>query len=117
MALVRLATMLCPQPRGSGMRRREFIRLLGGAVAWPLNARAQQEQVRIGIISGVRAEDLNFKARIAAFLQELQRLGWTERRNLRIDIRTASGNVAAARTRRTSSMCAASPPRTSPMYR
>jgi putative ABC transport system substrate-binding protein len=99
------------------MRRREFIRLLGGAVAWPLNARAQQEQVRIGIISGVRAEDLNFKARIAAFLQELQRLGWTERRNLRIDIRTASGNVAAARTRRTSSMCAASPPRTSPMYR
>ena len=52
---------------------------------------------RIGIMTGVVGEESDFKARIAAFSQELQRLGWTEGRNLRIDFRAAAGNVADAR--------------------
>jgi putative ABC transport system substrate-binding protein len=65
------------------MRRREFITLLGVAAAWPLAARAQQQEGmrRVGMLTGIRGEDTQTKARIAAFLQELQKLGWTEGRN------------------------------------
>jgi len=80
------------------MRRREFITLLGSAsVDWPLNARAQQaERVRrIGMISG--ANDQLTQARIAAFFQELQQLGWTEGRNVHIDARWSAGNAAEIR--------------------
>jgi thioesterase domain-containing protein len=59
------------------MRRREFIRLLGGATAWPLAARAQQqgERVRrIGILMNLAADDPEGQARVAAFLQGLQLL-------------------------------------------
>jgi putative ABC transport system substrate-binding protein len=72
------------------MRRREFIAALGGAtVAWPLVARAQQtERVRrIGFLLPATADDTEFQARVGAFLQELQRLGWSIGRNLRVDIR------------------------------
>jgi putative ABC transport system substrate-binding protein len=81
------------------MRRREFITILGSAAAWPLATHAQQadQMRRIGIMTGVVGEESDFKARIAAFSQELQRLGWTEGRNLRIDFRAAAGNVADAR--------------------
>jgi putative tryptophan/tyrosine transport system substrate-binding protein len=81
------------------MRRREFITILGNAAAWPLATHAQQadQMRRIGIMTGVVGEESDFKARIAAFSQELQRLGWTEGRNLRIDFRAAAGNVADAR--------------------
>jgi putative ABC transport system substrate-binding protein len=82
------------------MRRREFITLLGGAVAaWPLAANAQQQEGmrRIGILLGIAGEDVQTKARIAAFLQELQKLGWTEGRNFRMDIRAGAGNLATIR--------------------
>jgi len=82
------------------MRRREFITLLGGAaVAWPVVARAQQsERVRrIGVLAGVGASDLDAQARLAAFLQALQQLGWTNGRNVRLDVRWAAGNADDAR--------------------
>jgi ABC-type uncharacterized transport system substrate-binding protein len=77
------------------MRRREFISLLGGAAAWPLAAGAQQgERVRrIGVLMAQAANDPEGQARIAAFLQGLQELGWSVGRNLRIDIRWSAGNA------------------------
>ena len=82
------------------MKRREFITLVGGAaVAWPLAAHAQQpERVRrVGILTGIAGEDPHTKARFTAFLQELQKLGWTDGRNLRIDTRAGAGNPATIR--------------------
>ena len=81
------------------MRRREFITLLGGAAAWPLAARAQQaERVRrIGVLMSV-ADAPEGQARLAAFLKGLQQWGWTEGRNVRIDIRWGGGD--AERTRK-----------------
>src|SRR5690242_6642053 len=81
------------------MRRREFITLILGAAAWPLAANAQQQEGmrRIGILTGIAGEDVQTKARIAAFLQELQKLGWTEGRNVRMDIRAGAGNLATIR--------------------
>jgi putative ABC transport system substrate-binding protein len=76
------------------MRRREFITLLGGAAALPLAAHAQQPERmrRIGVLSGVAAEDQNNKVRLAAFQQSLQQLGWTSGHNVHIDYRFAAGN-------------------------
>jgi putative ABC transport system substrate-binding protein len=82
------------------LRRREFITLLGGAVAaGPLAAHAQQaERVRrIGVINPFAANDLEGQARIAAFLQGLQELGWSVGRNVRIDIRWTTANTAEIR--------------------
>jgi putative ABC transport system substrate-binding protein len=79
------------------MKRREFITVVGGAaVSWPLAARAQQSDrtQRIGVLMSLSADDPEAKARIAAFLQGLHELGWTEGRNLRIDIRWAAGEGA-----------------------
>jgi hypothetical protein len=77
------------------MRRREFITLLGGAAAWPLWARAQPGPVRrIGVLMPLGADDPEAQARIAAFSQTLEQLGWTEgRHNLRIDIRWGAGDA------------------------
>jgi putative ABC transport system substrate-binding protein len=77
------------------MRRREFISLLGGAAAVPLAARAQQaEHVRrIGVLLNLAADDPETKARLAAFLQRLKELGWSEGRNLRIDYRWGMGDL------------------------
>ena len=71
------------------MRRRTFITLLGGAAAWPIAARAQQgERVRrIGVLMSTAVDDPQDPARLAAFAQGLQELGWTIGRNLRIDYR------------------------------
>src|SRR5262249_10799717 len=72
------------------MKRREFIRLLGGAAAaWPLVARAQQggRVPRIGVLMNLTADDLEASARVTALAQGLQQLGWTEGRNVRIDYR------------------------------
>ena len=82
------------------MRRREFIRLVSGAAAaWPFTVRAQQgDRIRrIGVLTGTRAEDLENKARRAAFEQALQQLGWTQGRNVRIDYRSAGGDAATSR--------------------
>src|SRR5262245_56652900 len=82
------------------MRRREFITLLGGgAVAWPLAARAQQsEGMRsIGVLMPLAADDPEGQTRLGAFLQGLQQLGWTIGRNLRVDYRWGAGNVGAMR--------------------
>jgi putative tryptophan/tyrosine transport system substrate-binding protein len=77
------------------MRRREVIRLIGGAAAsWPLAVRAQQndEVRRIGIVVNVAADDPEALASVAAFKQTMQQLGWNEGRNLRIDFRGAAGD-------------------------
>ena len=74
-------------------KRREFITLLGSAaVAWPRSARAQQGERmrRIGALMNLASDDPEAQARIAAFRQELQRLGWTDVRDVRIDYRWAS---------------------------
>jgi putative ABC transport system substrate-binding protein len=77
------------------MRRREFITLLGGAAAWPLAAGGQQpDQVRrIGILMLVGEADSQAHAELGAFTTELQRRGWTEGQNVRIDYRWADGDV------------------------
>jgi putative ABC transport system substrate-binding protein len=75
------------------MKRRDFITLLGGAAAaWPVALRAQQaDQVRrIGVLMGYAESDSEAQANIAAFRDELQKLGWTEGRNTRIDTRWAT---------------------------
>jgi putative ABC transport system substrate-binding protein len=77
------------------VRRRDFISLLGSAAAaWPLAARAQQGERarRIGVLAYWAADDAEGQARLAAFTQALQQLGWSEGRNLRIDTRWATAN-------------------------
>ena len=82
------------------MRRRDFIKVIGGgAVAWPLVARAQQQPGRvrlIGSLTGI-AEGSGSEVRYAAFRQELQRLGWIDGQNVRIDVRFGEGNAARMR--------------------
>jgi putative ABC transport system substrate-binding protein len=80
------------------LKRREFIKLLGGAVACPLGARAQQpEQVRrIGVLGVLAEDDPETVARRAAFEQALQNLGWTAERNIRIEYRWAAMESARA---------------------
>jgi putative ABC transport system substrate-binding protein len=76
------------------MKRREFITLLGGAAAaWPLAAQAQQQVRRIAILlSGLGASDAEGQARLQALLRALQQLGWSDGRNVHIDVRFASGS-------------------------
>ena len=78
------------------MKRREFITLIGSAAAaWPLAVQAQQPERmrRIGVIVPFAADDTEAKGRVGAFLQELQQLGWTIGRNVRIDTRWAGANA------------------------
>jgi ABC-type uncharacterized transport system substrate-binding protein len=81
----------------SRMKRREFITLLGGAAAaWPLAARAQppERMRRIGALNGgSSADNPDGQARLAAYLQQLQQLGWTDGRNVRIDYRWGLGDA------------------------
>ena len=82
------------------LKRRDLITLVGGtAVAWPLAARAQQakQMRRIGVLLPATADDLEFQARLAAFVQALQQLGWTDGDNLRIDIRWGAGDAERMR--------------------
>ena len=77
------------------MRRREFVTLIGGAfVAWPLAAQAQQgPQVRrVGVLVGGVETDVEMAARLAAFREALQGLGWSSGTNLQFDIRFGVGN-------------------------
>ena len=83
------------------MRRRDFVTLLGGVTAvWPLSARAQQadRMRRIGVLSSGTESDPEWPPQIAAFRQELQTLGWTEGRNVRIDYRWAAADLERMRT-------------------
>jgi putative tryptophan/tyrosine transport system substrate-binding protein len=82
------------------MQRRQFITLLGGtAVGWPLAVRAQQGERmrRIGVLLPTTADDARFQNFVGAFLQELQSLGWSIGRNVRIDTRWATADAAAIR--------------------
>jgi ABC-type uncharacterized transport system substrate-binding protein len=77
------------------MRRRDFVTLVGGtAVAWPLAARAQQSEKmrRVGVLIAFAADDPEAKARIAKFDSELNGRGWSEGRQVHIDVRFAAGN-------------------------
>jgi putative tryptophan/tyrosine transport system substrate-binding protein len=80
-------------------KRREFITLLGGAAACPLAARAQQTEHmrRIGVLMPFTADDLEARARLAAFMQALQQLGWTDGHNVRIDTRWSGLNASDTR--------------------
>jgi putative ABC transport system substrate-binding protein len=79
------------------VKRRDFISLLGGAaVAWPLAADAQQPErlQRIGILFGGFSDtDPEPRARVAAFTRNLQELGWTDGRNIQIELRIGAGKA------------------------
>ena len=72
--------------RFNHLGRREFVTLLGGSAAWPLAARAQQpdRMQRIGVLMGFAESDPEVQAFVAAFRVGLEKLGWAERRNIRI---------------------------------
>jgi putative tryptophan/tyrosine transport system substrate-binding protein len=82
-----------------GIKRREFITLLGSAAVWPLAARAQQRDRvrRIGVLLPAAADDPVFQPWVGAFLQGLALSGWTLGRNVRLDTRWA---MTAADVRR-----------------
>jgi putative ABC transport system substrate-binding protein len=76
------------------LTRRQLLPALAGAVAWPIAGHAEQGERmrRIGVITGITIDDPETKLRLAAFLQEMRRLGWTEGRNIRLDYRSSAGN-------------------------
>src|SRR5262249_26983496 len=81
---------------GNYMRRREVLGLVGGAAAtWPLSSRAQQREPmrRIGVLMNTAADDPESLARVTAFAQGLQELGWIDGRNVRIDYRWGAADV------------------------
>src|SRR5262245_17615775 len=85
---------------GGDMRRREFISLLGGAAAWPIATHAQQQSERmrrVGVLVIFAEADPEGQARVAAFVQTLQSLGWTTGRNIQIDIRWGVADAASSR--------------------
>jgi putative tryptophan/tyrosine transport system substrate-binding protein len=79
---------------------REFIAFVGGAGAWPLAARAQQgERIRrVGVLTGLAESDTDAKAWLAAFEEGLQKLGWSQGRNLRIEYRWAGNDEVRMRS-------------------
>ena len=81
------------------LRRREFIAGFGGTAAWPLVARAQQgrEMRHVGVLMNAAATNAEAQSRLAAFTQTLRQLGWSEGRNIRIDLRWTAGDAELAR--------------------
>jgi putative ABC transport system substrate-binding protein len=78
------------------MKRREFFTLLGAAATAPLaarRARAQPGMRRVAVMLGFGQGDEEGQNRIAAFIDALSRLGWSDRRNMRLDIRWAGGDL------------------------
>jgi len=77
------------------MRRREFIAFLGSAAAWPMVARAQQpdRMRRIGMLIRYAEDDPETKVRLAAFRQRLEKRGWSEGRNVQIEIRFGAASA------------------------
>ena len=82
------------------IQRRDFITLLGGAAAWPLAARAQQggHVRRIGVLTGFDENDPAAKTWVSAFTQALAGSGWTDGRNVRMDLRWGGGDISRIRT-------------------
>ena len=82
------------------MNRREFVALVGGAAVWPLGARAQQGNRvrRIGVLMPYDENDPEGKAYVSAFTQALADLGWTDGRNVRMDIRWGGADANRIRT-------------------
>jgi putative tryptophan/tyrosine transport system substrate-binding protein len=79
-------------------KRREFIKVTAGAaVSWPLVAHAQQRMPRIGVIMNQSPSDGETQTRSKAFLQELQKLGWSDGRNVRIEFRWDANTAEGAR--------------------
>jgi putative tryptophan/tyrosine transport system substrate-binding protein len=81
-----------------GMRRREFITVIGGAAAaWPLASPAQQAERmrRIGVLMAFAENDAEAQSWVAGFREELAKLGWTERHNIQIDTRWATADVVS----------------------
>ncbi len=94
------------------MRRRNFITLLGASgAAWPLAALAQQpdRMRRIGVLTAYAESDPEGQSRVAAFRQGLQKLGWAEGRNVRIDTRWATAGDAEATQRYAKELVALQP--------
>jgi putative ABC transport system substrate-binding protein len=81
------------------LKRREFITLFGGTVAWPLAVRAQQGERlrRIGVLLPAASDDAQYHAWVGAFLQALALSGWTIGRNVRIDYRWSAGDADRSR--------------------
>ena len=82
------------------MRRREFVAGLGSAAVWPVTAWAQQSGGvrRIGVLMDRIATSTLRQSYLAAFIQELRQLGWTEGQNLRVDVHWSAGDASLART-------------------
>ena len=91
--------------------RREFITLLGGAVARPLAAQAQQVERprRIGVLMSTAESDRNAPARITSFLRGLKQLGWIEGHNIRLDLRWAAGDLELSSQRYAAELVALAP--------
>src|SRR5438552_3191859 len=90
--MVSLWPTLRPMGRRSNMSmrtRRQFAAALGSAAAWPFAASGQQATRRIGVLIGYAENDPEIQARVATFRQALDRSGWAEGRNVRIDYRFA----------------------------
>jgi putative tryptophan/tyrosine transport system substrate-binding protein len=80
------------------VKRREFISLLGGAVAaWPLAARAQQSMRRVGVLMNGAATEAGPQSYLAAFIQAFRQLGWIESQTVRIEVRWNAGDAALAK--------------------
>src|SRR3954463_11284488 len=93
------------------MRRREFVGLVGGAVAWAVAARAQptERMRRIGVLVGLAENDPEMKQRLAGFRERLEKLGWSEGRQcenrLSLCARRHSGALSCKRTCRVAARC------------
>ena len=85
------------------MRRRDFIRVVAGSASfWPLAARAQQAERmrRIGVLMNRRADTPEGRDQVTAFQQGLQKLGWSDGRNVRIDICWGENDLTASASAR-----------------
>ena len=83
----------------TGMRRRDFMAILGGAAAWPLASVAQQSAPRrLGILMAYASTDVEAKARVDAFIAELAKLGWSDGKNIQLDYRWSGGDTGRIAT-------------------
>jgi putative ABC transport system substrate-binding protein len=93
------------------MRRREFFKVLGGVAVWPIMVRAQQTERmhRIGVLMAQAETDPEYRDYLAAFWEELHKLGWTEGRNIQVDTRWGALDDAEVRLRSANELIALQP--------